>query len=228
MSPRCKEGRDKSHSLSHSHPVPNLKGIPISFIACRILGNLGRKLLASIGYLTCCIEFHTFLNMPNCRKRQNGSISDRALKKFKVTLSKVRNTKIKIWPKQEACTLDNPASRNFRKDTELWIVRGLPWSHRWPIGQPGPSEREVCKRGAKRKRRRGKRTISNKIGRCLLTRRLGKLPTRRGGAHLPTLGSQFTVQEYKVIAGRYMVRERPLSGIPEALGIWPSSSPVIG
>lgn len=34
--------------------------------------------------------------MPNCRKRQNGSISDRALKKFKVTLSKVRNTKIKI------------------------------------------------------------------------------------------------------------------------------------
>lgn len=34
-------------------------------------------------------------------------------------------TELKRWPTWDMCTLDNPASRDFRKDTELWIVQGL-------------------------------------------------------------------------------------------------------
>ena len=46
---------------------------------------------------------------------------------------------------------------------------------------PGPGGREVCGVGEERKSEEGvvKRNVSEDIGRCLLTRWLGKLPTRR-------------------------------------------------
>lgn len=64
-------------------------------MACKILGSLGRKLLASIGNSTQMLHriSDIFKISLTVEKGKNGSISDRALNEHKVTLSKVSDTK---------------------------------------------------------------------------------------------------------------------------------------
>lgn len=93
------------------------------------------------------------------------------------------------------CISDNPASRNFRKDTELWITQGLHYLKSPVISQvaPGtevsvlsldPAEGKSVVEGRRQRRWKKRRRVSNNISRCLLTRWLGKLPPRRSPFYL--------------------------------------------
>lgn len=96
------------------------------------------------------------------------------------------------------CISDNPASRNFRKDTELWITQGLHYLKSLVTSQAAPGTEvsvlsldPVGGKSVGEGRRQGrcqlkkkKKRVSNNIGRCLLTRWLGKLPPRRSPFYL--------------------------------------------
>lgn len=177
-------------------------------MACKILGSLGRNLSTQMLHRISYI-FKISLTV---EKGKNGSISDRALNEHEVTLSKVSDTKGKqdqsktcayqttLLPEALAETLRCESCKVLLLDTAM----RLPGSTRdRGLGAgPGPRGREVCGIGQERKSEEGviKRNVSKDIGRCLLTRWLGKLPTRRSSPLC--LLPKFTVWVYKVIAGR--------------------------
>lgn len=95
------------------------------------------------------------------------------------------------------CMSDNPASRNCRKDTELWIVQGLHYLKSPVASRAAPGtevsvlpwtqwEGSLWERGEEKVKRgcRKKKKSCEQYCRCLLTRWLGKLPKRRSQFYL--------------------------------------------
>lgn len=105
----------------------------------------------------------------------------------KESRTKVRNVHIR-----------QPCFPNVRKDTELWMVQGYAPGHHHAVARQHQGQRsrrwaQPRWEGQEIKSEEGviKRNVSKDIGRCLLTRWLGKLPMRRSSSLCLLPNSQY-------------------------------------
>lgn len=128
------------------------------------------------------------------------------------------------------CISDNPASRNFRKDTELWIPQGLPYLKSPVLSQvaPGtevsvlnldPAGREVWSRGEKTEKTRKKEEGFKQYEQVSTHKGTGKTAPKEKSILSPP---KFTVWACKVIVGKQIEKDHS-SGLPEGSGCGPWS-----